>query len=154
MTSLTLAFCGTRDVHGLVVYFFFVNADLSDLLLVTGMPGCSDIMSINRVLKIFASLISMADSKTDNPYNRLLKSLDKLASIRESVSRQAGVPVIIIWVLIWWQVWTGVLCFSSVVLCQQILFKCVYSGHLFTRACVNVYLHDTCLQVLCECIST
>lgn len=64
---------------------YFLLVEFSDLLLVTGMPGCADIMSINRVLKIFTKLISLADANADNPNSHLLKSLNKLSSISQQV---------------------------------------------------------------------
>lgn len=64
------------------------------------MPGCSNINSINRILKIFTKLITHADGKSESkadggaeggaesgvvkPYSKLLSSLNKLATIPET----------------------------------------------------------------------
>jgi len=53
----------------------------------TGHPGCSDILSINRILKVYTKLISLADESQDtNHCSELLKSLNKLLTLSESVS--------------------------------------------------------------------
>ena len=68
--------------------------ECSDILLVTGMPGCADIMSINRILKIFTKLILLADTNSHTPHLHLLKSLNKLSHIKQTVcSTQPSVSI-------------------------------------------------------------
>lgn len=70
--------------------FYTDKADLTAVLIVTGSPGCSDIVSINRILKIFTGIISKVESSTGSaakPYTQLLKTLNKLSSIESKVRK-------------------------------------------------------------------